>query len=69
MMACWPRVKELSLLGLDFNVEVTGFAMGEIDFRIASLEGPFGLIVAGRQGTKVTSSKSRGNPDRSYLSC
>jgi hypothetical protein len=37
-MACWPRVKELSLLGLDFNIEVTGFAMGETDFRIASLE-------------------------------
>ena len=34
------QLKELSLLGLDFNVEVTGFEMGEIDFRIASLEGP-----------------------------
>jgi hypothetical protein len=33
-------LKELSLLGLDFNIEVTGFEMGEIDFRIASLEGP-----------------------------
>jgi hypothetical protein len=37
MMACWPRVKELSLLGLDFNIEVTGFDRSEIDFRIASL--------------------------------
>ena len=33
------ELKELSLLGLDFNIEVTGFEMGEIDFRIASLEG------------------------------
>jgi ParB-like chromosome segregation protein Spo0J len=33
------QLKELSLLGLDFNIEVTGFEMGEIDFRIASLEG------------------------------
>ena len=38
--ACSPKSsKELSLLGLDFNIEVTGFEMGEIDFRIASLEG------------------------------
>jgi DNA modification methylase len=33
------QLKELSVLGLDFNIEVTGFEMGEIDFRIASLEG------------------------------
>jgi ParB-like nuclease domain/DNA methylase len=33
------ELKELSLIGLDFNIEVTGFEMGEIDFRIASLEG------------------------------
>ena len=33
------QLKELSLLGLDFNIEVTGFEMGEIDFRIASLKG------------------------------
>jgi DNA modification methylase len=33
------ELKELSLLGLDFNIEVTGFEMGEIDLRIASLEG------------------------------
>ena len=32
------QLKELSLLGLDFDIEVTGFAMGEIDLRIASLE-------------------------------
>src|ERR1700736_1783967 len=32
------QLKELSLLGLDFNIEVTGFAMGEIDLRIAALE-------------------------------
>ena len=32
------QFKELSLLGLDFNIEVTGFKMGEIDLRIASLE-------------------------------
>src|SRR5439155_24225462 len=32
------QLKDLSLLGLDFNIEVTGFEMGEIDLRIASLE-------------------------------
>jgi DNA modification methylase len=32
------QLKELSLLGLDFNLEVTGFAVPEIDLRIASLE-------------------------------
>src|SRR5438270_8341192 len=32
------QFKDLSLLGLDFSLEVTGFDMGEIDLRIASLE-------------------------------
>jgi 16S rRNA G966 N2-methylase RsmD len=32
------QLKELSLSGLDFNIEVIGFDMGEIDLRIASLE-------------------------------
>jgi ParB-like nuclease family protein len=32
------QLKELSVLGLDFSLEVTGFEMGEIDLRIASLE-------------------------------
>src|SRR5580704_13255794 len=32
------QLRELSLLGLDFNIEVTGFEMGEIDLRITSLE-------------------------------
>jgi hypothetical protein len=32
------QFKDLSLLGLDFNIEVTGFEMGEIDVRITSLE-------------------------------
>jgi DNA modification methylase len=32
------QLKELSLSGLDFHIEVTGFEMGEIDLRIASLE-------------------------------
>jgi DNA modification methylase len=32
------QLKALSLLGLDFNIEVTGFEMGEIDLRITSLE-------------------------------
>jgi DNA modification methylase len=31
------QFNDLSLLGLDFNIEVTGFDMGEIDLRIASL--------------------------------
>jgi hypothetical protein len=32
------QLKELSLLALDFEIEVTGFEIGEIDLRIASLE-------------------------------
>jgi ParB-like chromosome segregation protein Spo0J len=32
------QLRDLSLSGLDFDVEVTGFEMGEIDLRIASLE-------------------------------
>jgi DNA modification methylase len=32
------QLKDLSLLGLDFNLEVIGFEMCEIDLRIASLE-------------------------------
>src|SRR5258708_8415052 len=31
-------LKDLSLIGLDFNIEVIGFEVGEIDLRIASLE-------------------------------
>jgi DNA modification methylase len=34
------QLKELSLLDLDFSIELTGFEMGEIDLRIASLEDP-----------------------------
>jgi len=34
------QLEGLSLLGLDFKIEATGFDMGEIGFRIASLEGP-----------------------------
>jgi DNA modification methylase len=34
------QFKELSLLGLDFDIQVTGFEMGEIDLRIASLDDP-----------------------------
>src|SRR5438270_4598687 len=32
------QLKDLSLLGLNFSIEVTGFEMAEIDLRIASLE-------------------------------
>ena len=32
------QLKALSLLNLDFNLEVTGFEMGEIDLKIAGLE-------------------------------
>jgi DNA modification methylase len=32
------QLRDLSLLGLDFSLELTGFEMGEIDLRIASLE-------------------------------
>jgi DNA modification methylase len=34
------QLNELSLLVLDFNIEDTGFEMGEIDLRIASLDDP-----------------------------
>ena len=34
------QFKDLSVLGLDFSIEVTGFEMGEIDLRIASLDDP-----------------------------
>jgi len=34
------QFKELSLLVIDFAIEVTGFEMGEIDLRIASLNDP-----------------------------
>jgi len=32
------QLKELSMLGLDFNVEITGFEIGEIDLRIAAFD-------------------------------
>jgi DNA modification methylase len=32
------QLKDLSLLGLDFSIEVTGFEIGEIDLRIAALD-------------------------------
>jgi len=32
------QLQQLSVLGLDFSLEVTGFEMGEIDLRIASLD-------------------------------
>jgi DNA modification methylase len=32
------HLKDLSLLGLDFSLEITGFEMGEIDLRISSLD-------------------------------
>lgn len=31
--------KALSLMDVDFSLEITGFEMGEIDFRIESLNG------------------------------
>src|SRR5208282_4667578 len=34
------QLKDLSLLGLDFSLEVAGFDMAEIDLRILSLENP-----------------------------
>jgi DNA modification methylase len=34
------QLKDLSLLGLDFSLEVTGFEIGEIDLRIGSLDAP-----------------------------
>ena len=36
------QLRDLSLSGLDFDIEVTGFEMGEIDLRIASLEASTG---------------------------
>jgi DNA modification methylase len=37
------QLKDLSLLGVDFSLELTGFDVGEIDLRIASLEDAPGL--------------------------
>src|ERR1700719_467678 len=34
------QLKELTLVGLDFDIEATGFEIGEIDLRIASLDDP-----------------------------
>ncbi|HEY2538564.1 MAG TPA: DNA methyltransferase [Stellaceae bacterium] len=34
------QLRDLSLLGLDFSIEVTGFDVGEIDLRIGALEDP-----------------------------
>jgi DNA modification methylase len=34
------QLKDLSLLGLDFSLELTGFEMGEIDLRILTLDDP-----------------------------
>jgi len=34
------QLRDLALLNLDFNLEVTGFDMGEIDFRIENLNSP-----------------------------
>src|SRR5205814_137483 len=34
------QLKDLSLLGLDFSLEVTGFEIAEIDLRIGSLDKP-----------------------------
>jgi DNA modification methylase len=34
------QLKDLSLLGLDFSLEVTGFEVGEIDLRIGALDDP-----------------------------
>jgi DNA modification methylase len=44
--SCWDEhqlaesLKELSGAGLNFDIEAIGFDMGEIDFRIESLQGP-----------------------------
>lgn len=34
------QLKDLSLIGLDFSLEVTGFEVAEIDLRIAALDAP-----------------------------
>jgi ParB-like chromosome segregation protein Spo0J len=34
------QLRDLSLIGLDFSIEITGFEVGEIDLRIASLDDP-----------------------------
>ena len=55
------QLKDLSVLGLDFNIEVTGFEMGEIDLRIASLDDlpepdddPADLVPEIREGAPVS---------------
>ena len=34
----WSSQRDLSLLNLDFSLELTGFDMGEIDLRIEGLD-------------------------------
>lgn len=55
------NLKELSTLSLDFSLEVTGFEMGEIDFRIEGLtlgseseEDPADAVPAAREGPHVS---------------
>jgi ParB-like chromosome segregation protein Spo0J len=50
------QLKDLSLLGLDFSLEITGFEMGEIDLRIAPL------------AAKVTTGRAMGVRTRGTLS-
>ncbi|MDQ6867021.1 MAG: hypothetical protein M3178_00875 [Pseudomonadota bacterium] len=40
------QLKELSILDLDFDLEATGFDMGEIDLRIESLDEKGGLVLS-----------------------
>jgi hypothetical protein len=55
------QLKELLLLGLDFNIEAAGFDKGEIGFRIASLEGS----VRGRRRVSIEKSQN-GRPRRRH---
>jgi hypothetical protein len=53
------QLRDLSLAGLDFDIEVTGFEMAEIDLRIASLGGRIG---AGRRPCRYHAGSFGGPP-------
>lgn len=53
------QLKELSVLDLDFDLEATGFSMGEIDLRIEGLEAGGG---AGRRLTSNPAARRPGHP-------
>ena len=62
------QLKALSLVDLDFNIEITGFELGEIDLRIASLDAEAATEVPTEAQAEPASGppvSSPGDPERS----